>query len=212
MKKFLLALVLIVPMFAFMGCSNADDKKFQTIEFESALAIQKQLINAESLSIDSIKIVKDSIPYVLDMELGQAFDDFDKANDEFVRIRDSYGIKDDYSFGYLKRATNAASKFYDMQDSLKKSTKDFGYIALANVCANNSMGAKQTSKAIVIFADTVSLKPSGVFIINNELTQRVWNLLNIDESVTLNCNKYGMIDTDSLNPTIGFILDGQRLK
>lgn len=212
MKKFLLALVLMVPMLAFMGCSNADDKKFQTIESESALAIQKQLINAESLSIDSIKIVKDSIPYVLDMELGQAFDDFDKANDEFVRIRDSYGIKDDYSFGYLKRVTNAASKFYDMQDSLKKSTKDFGYIALANVCANNSMGAKQTSKAIVIFADTVSLKPSGVFIINNELTQRVWNLLNIDESVTLNYNKYGMIDTDSLNPAIGFILDGQRLK
>lgn len=212
MKKFLLALVLMVPMVAFTGCRNADDKKFQTIESESTLAIQKQLVNAESLSIDSIRIVKDSIPYILDMELGQVFEDFDKANDEFIRIRNSYGIKDDYSFGYLKRVTNAASKFYDMQDSLKRSTKDFGYVALVNACANNSMGAKQTSKAIVIFTDTVSLKPSGVFVVNNELTQRVWNLLNIDESISLNYNKYGMVNTDSLNPIVGFILDGQILK
>lgn len=212
MKKFLLALVMIVPMLTFTGCRDADNKKYQTIESEATLAIQKQLVNAESLSIDSIRILKDSIPYILDMGLGQVFEDFNKANDEFVRIRDSYGIKDDYSFGYLKRVTNAASKFYDLQDSLKRSTKDFGYIALANVCANNSMGAKQTSKAIVIFTDTVSLKPSGVFIVNNELTQRVWNLLNIDESVSLKYNKYGMVDIDSLSPIIGFILDGQRLK
>ena len=209
MKKFLLALDKLPMML--VGCDKGDDK-IATIKAESISVIQKQLVNEKTLSVDSIKVVKDSIPYILDMKLGQAFDDFHKANDEFVKIRDSYGIRDDYSFGYVKRMTDAASKFYDMQDSLKSATKDYGYIALANIGANNSMGAELTSKAIVIFTDTISLKPTAVFVVNSELTQRVWDLLNVDEDVKINYNKYGMIKTDSLNPIIGFILDGQKLK
>ena len=210
MKKLLLALALVALM-VLAGCDKTD-KKIETIKTKSISAIQKQLVNAESLSVDSIKVLKDSIPYIFDMELGQVFDDFNKANEEFVRIRDSYGIRDDYSFGYVKRMTNAASKFYDMQDSLKKTARDYGYIALVNVSANNTAGAKVTSKAFVVFTDTMSLKPDGVFIVNSELSQRVWNLLNMDESINLNYNKYGMVRTDSLNPIIGFILDGQKLQ
>lgn len=211
MKKLLLALVLMVPM-VLVGCNKKGNNKSKIIETESLAAIQKQLINGESLTLDSIKIIKDSIPFILDVNYAQAFDDLNIANTEFIKVRDSYGYSEEEKFKYIKKVTAAASKFYDMQDSLKISQKDYGYVALVNISAKNTAGANQTEKAVVIFTDTVTFKPTGCFVLSSEYTQKIWDMLNVDEDVSLKYNKYGTVDTDSLNPIIGFILDGQRLK
>lgn len=210
MKKFLFALVLIVPMM-FVGC-NKENTKLNKITDEAVSAIQKQLINGESLIIDSIKVIEDSIPYILDVELRQRFNELTEAHSEFVRIRDSYNRSDDEWFRSLKKYMNLANQYYSMRDSLKSSTKDFGYIALVNIAAQNTVGANQTTKAIVLFTDTLSLKPTGVFTMTNKFTQQVLDMLSIDEDVNLKNNKYGLIETDSLNPTTGFILDGLKVE
>ena len=199
-------------MLEFTGCDKKDDKKAKIIESESLIAIQKQLINGESLVLDSIKIIKDSIPYIFDMDYTQSFDDLNIANAEFIKVRDSYGYSEEEKFKYIKKVTAAASKFYDMQDSLKTSRKDYGYAALVNISAKNTAGANQTEKAVVIFTDTTTFKPTGCFVLSSEYIQKIWDMLNTDEDITLKYNKYGTVETASLNSIVGFILDGYRLK
>lgn len=208
MKKLLLLLALILP---FASCRQKENKT-EIIQKESEAIIQKQLLNGESLEVQSIKIVKDSVPYVLDMQLQQLYDEFSEANDKFIQVRDSYGYSNDEYLHRLRKAANAGSEYYSMRDSLKTLPKDYGYIALVDFVAKNTAGADLTSKAIVVYTDTVKLKPEGIFILTSEDNQRIYGMLQVDDDFTLVSNKYGMINTDSLDNVIGFILDGQRVK
>lgn len=211
MKKLLLLLALIVPMIALVGCEQQENKT-EVIQRESEAIIQKQLVNGESLEIQSIKIVKDSVPYVLDMKLKQLYDEFYEADNRFQRARDSYGYSEDEKFTLIKKVTELGSKFYDMRDSLKSSPKDYGYVALVDFVAKNTAGADLTSKAIVVYTDTVELKPDGVFFVTSEENQKIYGMLQLDDDFILENNKYGMINTDSMNDVMKFILDGQRVK
>lgn len=210
MKKLLL-LALIVPMMSYIGCSPKESKS-DIIQKETESIIQKQLVNGESLIIQSSKIIKDSVPYVLDMQLQQLYDEFSEANDKFIQVRDSYGYSDDEYLKCLRKAADAGSEYYSMRDSLKKSPKDYGYITLVDFVAKNTSGADLTSKAIVVYTDTVKLKPEGVFILTSEDNQRIYGMLQVDDDFTIESNKYGMINTDSMDNVLGFILNGQRVK
>lgn len=211
MKKLLLLLALIVPMIALVGCEQQANKT-EVIQRESEAIIQKQLVNGESLEIQSIKIIKDSVPYVLDMKLKQLYDEFYEADNQFQRARDSYGYSEDEKFALIKKVTEFGSKFYDMRDSLKSSPKDYGYIALVDFVAKNTAGADLSSKAVVVYTDTVELKPDGVFFVTSEENQKIYGILQLDDDFILENNKYGMINTDSMNDVMKFILDGQRVK
>ena len=211
MKKLLLPLTLIVSMMPYIGCAPKQSKS-DVILKETESIIQKQLVNGESLIIQSFKIIKDSVPYALDMQLQQLYDEFSEADDKFIQVRDSYGYSDDEYLMCLRKAANAGSEYYSMRDSLKKLSKDYGYIALVDFVAKNTAGADLTSKAIVVYTDTVKLKPEGVFILTSEDNQRIYGMLQVDDDFTIESNKYGMINTDSIDNVLGFILNGQRVK
>lgn len=207
MKRFLLALVLMVPLV--VGCARQDNTE-QTIKYESFTAIQKQLLNGESLIIDSITVIKDSIPYIFDAKLIRLYRDFDDACSEFEKVRDSYGYSKEEKFMYLKKVGAAATAFSECRDSLKSGSQDFGYIALVSTTAKNTQGADLTPKAVVLFTDTLSLKPSGCFLVSGDFSQTIYEMLNADENVRLTSSKYGLIEVDSLPKAIGFILEGLR--
>lgn len=211
MKKLLLCLTLLISLTTLIGCASKESKA-NIIQKETESIIQKQLVNGESLVILSSDIIKDSIPYVLNIQLQQLYDVFNEADNKFVQARDSYGYSEDEKFKRLRKVVDASSEYYTLRDSLKAMPKDYGYINLVNFIAKNTAGAELTSKAIVVYTDTILLKPNGIFILTSEYNQRIYGMLKVDESFVIESNKYGLINTDSMNKVLGFILEGQRVK
>lgn len=164
------------------------------------------------MQINSINVVKDSIPYILDLSLEQLFRDAKEAQINFEQARDSHAYSMEQTYILLKKFVDASTILDETRDSLKRATKDYGYIALIDFTGKNKNGVELTSKALVIFTDTLELKPSGVIVLDENRTQMLYDMLSVDENIKMSHNKFGMIQTDSLDRVLTFILDGHQIK
>lgn len=204
MKKLILGLLLLLPMFATVGCKSDEDKAKETAE----QYLKKMLKNPESLNIESMEIRKDTVPFYLTSDL------LSKA-EECVKIyKEAESYEGYFSYNMLMKRKNLLEEYIDKiqklkneYDSISNDSVDIQYIAYVKSSGTNPMGGRVSSSSIIIIDKDNPKNVLGMYPIDEDFIEKFVFLKKCDDSFNLDVNKFGKIDTNGLGFFEQFIIN-----
>lgn len=186
----------------FVSCS-----KTKTVEETAKNYVKSMLKNPDSFQLESIDVLKDTIPFFLDNNIMKAA----KASYEAIEKYDRYK---DRSYLWAQEKSEASTDVFAYKTILDALCKDESkepqvqYVVLMKSSGTNSMGGRVSNKEIVIIDKEDPKKVLGAFQVDEEFAKAfMMAMYSRNSNWEIKQNQFGKIETDGMSRIEKFIID-----
>lgn len=178
-------LLILLSVFLLISCSNEQKAKKSATEY-----VKKHMKDPSSFKAEDVEVILDTVPFFLDKEMLGYASGFVSALEEYKQTNSSRASN------YGNECFTALSEKYEES---KKHKPLVDYIVLLKCSGNNSVGARISSKCVVVVDKDNPNEVKGVFDVDEDLINGIIEIKKVkDYDFNLEYDRFNRINTEGM--------------